>query len=772
MTERTIHWIIKHPVITTILLIASTLALASGGQHLSFSNDYRLFFSESNPQLQAFEELQTTYTKSDNVTIVIAPKDKDIFTRETLAAVEALTEAAWKTPYSTRVDSLTNFQHSYAEEDDLIVEDFVTDAEELSDSDLQSLRNTALTEPLIVNKVISKKGDVTGVNISVFLPDDESHLATPKVLQHIENLVSEFEAKYPDIEFHITGIVALNNALQYYSEADIKTLIPITLAFVILGLTFLLKSSVGTICTLIIVSTSVVAAMGVAGWSGIVLTPSSVGAPTIIATLAIADCVHILTNYMFARSNGESKSNALLESLRLNISPILLTSITTIIGLLAMNFSDAPPLRDLGNIAAIGVAMAFIFSVTLLPALIMLMPDRRPQKESAEYNHAMNSIAMFVLNHHTALLIGMTTLIIFVSAFISQNQLNDEFHKFFDEDTQIRQSTDFTNDNLTGIYEIHYALNSGEANGVSKPDFLRTLDEFAQWYMRQPNVVHVYSIADIMKRLNKNMHNDEEHWYTLPDQSNLSAQYLLVYEMSLPFGLDLNDRINLDKSATRLTVTLNNLTSSELLAIEQSAQQWLKEHAPESMWTQGASAPIMFAHIGARNIHSTLVGIVIALALISIILIFALRSFKIGLISLIPNLAPIAMAFGCWGMLVGQIGFAMSTVASMSLGIIVDDTIHFLSKYLHARREKFMSPEEAIRYAFLTVGRALWTTSFVLIAGFLVLAFSDFQFNSGTGILMAITIGCALLADFFFLPPLLLLLEKHFKSQPNNTTTR
>lgn len=760
MTERFAKWVTAHPYLVILMTLILVVAAASGVRLLGFSNDYRLFFSADNPQLQAFEELQRTYTKSNNVVIVIAPDSGDVFSREVLAVVERLTEAAWQTPYSTRVDSITNFQHTYAEGDDLIVEQLVEDAPQLTDAEIQAIRASALNEPLLVNKLVSPAGDVTAINVAVYLPEAEAHRATPEVMEFIRGFVTEAEQQHPEIDFYLTGIVAMNNALQEYSEADLKTLVPATFIVAVIGLALLLRSTAGTLSTVLVVFFSTAAAMGLAGWLGIVLTPSSIGAPTIIATLAIADCVHILTHFLFARRGTGGKQKAMIESLCLNFKPIVLTSVTTAIGLLSLNFSDAPPLRDLGNIAAMGVMVALVLSIALLPALMMILPVRAPKKLQG-VNTTMMPVADFVIAHRNRLLWGMGLLIALLAAAVPQNRLNDEFHKFFSEDTAVRQATEFTDRNLTGIYEIHYSLAAGEPGGISSPEFLKTLQAFADWYRQQPHVVHVHSLVDIMKRLNKNLHEDNPDWYRIPERRDLSAQYLLLYEMSLPYGLDLNDRINIDKSATRVTVTLTNLSSQELLDLEARAQAWLRDNAPPSMWTAGASSPIMFAHIGERNIRSSLLGTAVALVLISFILIFALRSLKIGLISLIPNLVPALMAFGVWGLSVGQIGFAMSIVASMSLGIIVDDTVHFLSKYLHARRQQGMDAEAAIRYTFATVGRALWVTSLVLIAGFLVLSLSDFEFNSGTGALMALTIFCALLADFFFLPPLLMRLEQH-----------
>ena len=154
-----------------------------------------------------------------------------------------------------------------------------------------------------------------------------------------------------------------------------------------------------------------------------------------------------------------------------------------------------------------------------------------------------------------------------------------------------------------------------------------------------------------------------------------------------------------------------------------------------------------------------LLGTTLALIVISFILVLALRSARIGLLSLAPNLIPAGMAFGLWGMLVGQVGMSLSVVAGMTLGIVVDDTVHFLSKYLRARRENNLNAEQAVHYAFKTVGIALWVTSLVLILGFLVLSQSHFSLNSDMGMMAAMTIAIALIMDFLFLPPLLMKLE-------------
>ncbi len=754
------RFITARPWLVVICVLLAVAALASGMSRIGFTNDYRAFFGKDNPQLLAFDELEKTYNKSDNVMFILAPASEDVFTPPVLQAVAEVTEAAWQLPYSTRVDSLTNFQWSHAEDDDMIVEDLVSD---LESPDIEKIKSVAMSEPRLLGQLVPDRGHVTGVNVTVQLPGVDPNVENPEVVTAAREIRDQIAAKYPDIDIHLTGIVFMNGAFNEATEKDMKSLVPLTFVIILVAIGFILRSWTGIVATLLVVLFSVLSAMGLTGWFGITLTPASSSAPIVILTMAVADSVHMLVTYFDELRRSGDKREAMRESVRINLQPVFLTSITTAIGFLSLNFSDSPPFHDLGNICAMGVIAAFVWSVTILPALMLILPaggKLMKQKES----RFMERLADFVIEKRTALLYGMGLIIVVLAAFVPRNELNDVFVEYFDEQIEFRRASDFADQNLSGLYRIEYSLRSGEAGAVNDPEFMARVDAFAQWYREQPKVVHVSSYTDMLKQVNKNMHADEQQWYKLPEQRELAAQYMLLYEMSLPYGLDLNNQIDVDKSATRVTVSLRTMSVKEVLAIEEQAQKWLPENGG-IVDSEGSGTTVMFSHITKRNIKSMIVGTSIALVLISALLIFALRSLQIGLISLVPNLVPALMAFGLWGLLVGQVGLSLSIVTGLTLGIVVDDTVHFLSKYLRARRERGLSSEDAVRYAFKTVGKALCVTSVVLIAGFLVLTFSTFKMNSSMGLMTAITICFALMADFFFLPPLLIKFEEKWNAR-------
>ncbi|WMN62530.1 efflux RND transporter permease subunit [Vibrio parahaemolyticus] len=739
---------------TIFLIIVATI----GGKNLYFRGDYDIFFDGTNKQLLAFDEIQTTFAKTDNLAIVIAPEDGDIFTPQTLSLIQKITVDAWQVPYSSRVDSIANYQHTEAFDDDLLVEDLLYSEYELTPERISKVKSIALSEPVLKSALVSEKGDVTVVNITVQLPEMDKTAEVEEVVSSINAMIDRYQRAYPDVTFHKAGIIAMNHAFMTAAQDDSSTLVPTMLVVILVFLTIMLRSILSVIATLIVIIGSVMATMGISGWAGMFLSTATVNVPTLIMTLAVADCVHVIATMRQSMKNGFTKAQSIERSIALNFVPILITSVTTAIGFLMMNMSDSPVLRDFGNLSALGVMVACFLSVTLLPALLKLLPIHVKMETSQDQKHVMDRLGDFVVSQRRALLPLSVAVIVVCASLIPLNKVNDESVEYFGQRNEFRQAADFMEERISGMTNISIAIKTNESQGIAAPDFLNTIGEFSSWLRGQPETDHVATLADVYKRLNKNMHGDNEAYYSLPQERELAAQYLLLYEMSLPYGLDLNNQINVDKSSIKMVLTVANLGSVELVDLENRIYQWFAEHAPQ--YQVVASSPsLMFAHIGETNMASMLSTLPITLVLISALLIFALRSVRLGLISLMPNIAPAVIGFGLWALISGEINLGLSVVVTLTLGIVVDDAVHFLSKYQRARREG-QTAEQAVRYAFHTVGRALWITTVVLVAGFSVLAMSSFRLNADMGQLSAIVIFIALVVDFLFLPTLLMLFDK------------
>lgn len=764
-------WVLNHKFLVVFFSLLTIGFVGSGAKNLTMSSDYRYFFGPDNPQRIAFENFQDVYAKDDSALIVIEHQSGTVFTKETLTAIKDLTDQSWKVPFSTRVNSLSNYQHTEAMGDDLTVRDLVgghgTPA--LSDAYIAKIKNIATTEPLLVHGLVNPEGSVTAVNVQVTMPQTNPNEVT-MVAAHVRKMVKEWQVKYPGHKVYLSGMAFMNNAFNEAAMNDMTTLIPMMYLIILVIMVILLRTVFTVINTFFIIMLSVVGAMGFAGWAGIPITPPSSIAPTVILTLAIADSVHLLKAIIAFMKKGLSKADAIVEAMRINFVPIFLTSLTTAIGFLSLNFSDTPPFHDLGNITAVGVTFAFILSITLLPVLTSILPLRVKaevgEKESSN-NKYLKCYALWVIKNKSPIIFATLFLSIFLGLQIPKIKLNDQYVNYFDESIQFRRDADYVMKKLTGLYQINFDLRSGESQGISRPDFLKNVESFSDFAKTVDGVTHVSTITDIYKRLNKNMHGDDSTYYKLPEGRELSAQYLLLYEMSLPYGLDLNNQIDVDKAGTRVIVTFTNLDSETLLKRNATLENWLINNTPKEMHTLGTSPAVMFANVTERNVRSMAWGTLFAFLLISVVLILSLKSVRYGMVSLLPNMVPTFLAFGIWGLTVGEAGFAIAVVTSVTLGIVVDDTVHFLSKYVRARREKGLNAEEAILESFNGVGTALIATTVILTAGFSILMLSPFLMNWTLGALSALTIAIALVVDFTFLPAILVAFDS--KKEYTNT---
>lgn len=753
--------VIQFRWLVLIGVVVMTFGAGAGMSKLEFAANYRTFFSDENPELAAFENLQATYTKNDNILFVIEPENEGetAFTNNTLAAVEALTEEAWKIPYAIRVDSVSNFQYTKAIEDDLIVEDLVIDAKNLLPAELLSRKQISIDEPLLVNQLVTPSGEVTAINVVLQYPEKDL-MEVPEAVNAARALRDRIETEFSGINISLTGVSMLNNTFSEVGQMDAGTLMPLMFLVILVMAWLILRSFAGTVTILLVIAFSTIVGMGVAGFFGVKLTPISMSATTVILTLAVADSIHILISLRGLMREGLTKFEAIPEAVRLNFMPVTITSVTTIVGFLSLNFSDSPPFWHLGNITAVGIGAAWLFSITLLPALMSLLPVKVKEAHEAEWSQIMMTrLADFVIANYRKLLVGISIVVLAFIAFIPTITFNDQWVEYFDERVEFRTDSDRALKHF-GLYPIEFSVPALDPGGISEPEYLGNLEKFAIFLRSQPEVIHVYSISDIMKRLNKNMHGDDQSFYRIPDNRELSAQYLLLYELSLPYGLDLNDRINVDKSATRVTAMLHKATTSETKTFLANSRQWMEDNWPDYMQAQPTSAQVMFTYITDRNVHNMITGTIAAIFAIALIMIVALRSFSLGMLSMIPNGLPLLMTFGAWALLIGEVGFSVATVASISLGIIVDDTVHFLSKYVRARNEKGLSAEDSIRYAYRNVGMAIVVNTIILIVGFLVLTTSAFKMNVDMGLMTIMSILFALLLDFLFLPALLLVIGK------------
>ena len=751
-----ISWVVEHPKLILICTILIVAIFAVGLKNLSISNDFRVYLSKDNPQLIAFESFESHYVKSDSATFVVTAKQGDIFTKNGLTLINELTERSWLVEYAYRVSSLTNYQYTESNNDEIITDYFVDDSSRLDPAALDEIRRIALSEKRLIHSMIPPDGKLTVIVINLYL-DKNTPNASITVTEEMETIRDQFRKRYPGFQIDNGGSTAFNTTLARAVENDLSRLMPLSYAIIFIGLFFFLRSFFAASAIFLLITTCLICTFGLFGWFAPVLTPIAGFAPSILLSIMVADSVHVLITYFHQIDQGTNKPQAIKNSLQLNFMPILVTSITTIIGFLSLNFSTSPPYRDLGNMVAFGVLIALLFSLFFLPSIMMLLPLR--QNNKTERFSSLTRLSDFIINRKKELIVFVSSLVIFLAMFIPNNKLSDNWSNYFDDSFSIIKLVTRIDGYLTGVNALEYSFESNTKRGIFDPKYLQQMDDFESWYLSQDKIVSVKSLSQLMKDLNQVMHDDDPSWYRVPETSELAAQYLLFYEFGLPEGLGLNNLVTIHKDASRFSVSMSYAGSDELLAMDKKALSWLKENAPAIKAVPATGLGLVFAHIADRNITSLLLGTLLALVGISIVLMLVLKSFKYGLISLVPNIIPATMAYGLWGLTFGYVDISLSIVACSTLGIVVDDTVHFLHKYILARKSG-KNAEDAVRESFSRVGLALVTTTVVLAGGFIILSISHMNTSAAIGFLMSVTLVFALLVDFLLLPPLLLYFDK------------
>ena len=765
--ERFAEFVVNNRIKVAIVTMLLAFGVFAGIPNLKLDTDGRVFMAADNPDKIRLDRFEQEFAKDDNLAIIIVPADGEVFTPRTLGAIGAMTEDLWNLPYVRLVNSITRFQNTYADGDMMVVEDLVPEPDMVTDEDAAAARAVALDRIEIRNSLINEDASATAISVIFRLPGIDLVSEIPNINAEFEPLLEKYRAAYPDIQFKASGSVAISQAFATASQKDGETLTPAMLVAMLVIVGVLLRSATGSLLILILATLSALVSLGALGWTRIPINSATAVAPLMVITLAVASSVHVLSS---VRQTMQETADRTVWARRAIIDHGLGISVavfTTAIGFLSLNFSISPPFRQLGNMVAGGMIGVWIFTMFLLPGLICWLPIKQ-NKRTASVDSFMVALGEFVIRHQKRLLIGIPVVIIAFGAGISQIKLEDDFLRYFDESFETRQATDLYETELGGLNVLEYSVDTGVENGINSVEYLQTLNDLSTFLRDQPEISHIRSLSDTIKRLNMNMNSDDPAYYRIPESDEEASQFLFLYELSLGYGMDLTDQINVDRSSTRVSAFVGYATTRQLIALDEKIQSWFSENAPE-LKSPVTGQTHVYTMISARDVPSMLQGTSLALVFISFVIFLVLRNFKLGLVSLVPNLVPAIMGFGLWGYMVGNVTLAVSIVVAMTLGIVVDDTVHFILKYANARK-RGDSAEDSVRYAFKSVGMALTVTSLGLVIGFAILGQSGFAVNRDMARLTAITLSFALFVDFLFLPPLLIFLDR-MKTMKTSTAT-
>ncbi|MGI9283958.1 MAG: efflux RND transporter permease subunit [Pseudomonadales bacterium] len=761
MLGRFSQLVIQWRYLLAVAVIALVAWLASLTGSIGFDTNYKIFFKASDPIVTAYDQIEEEFSSSYSLIYIVDVQQGDLFTEQRLRLLEQLSNAVKLQGNVQRVTSLANFQFTEAQGDDLLVNDLI-DSRAGATLDAEKIRRVALGEPQLAGHLVAADGTASVIIANVLIAERDTK-AKRELQQEARELIDTLTSAQPDVRIRLNGQLAIDGAIEEIATRDAANVESLTLLAILIFIQVLFRSLALTAGAIIVMLSSVAATAGFSSVCGYSFNAINVTALYVVLFLAVVDCIHLASGYLDNLLRGLDRQKAMHTAFEKNFPAISYTSITTALGFLGLNFSDSPPFNELGNLVAYGVLFAWFATFSVFPALVLTLPINTTKYRPIHSKQQFVLLENTFLKHPQKLFYGSILIVGIGALGVLFNETNDDVFDSFKKDEPVRVSADFIDHKLSGLDTLEFVLDSGETDGVYDPAYLAAVEEFRLWLLQQTQAKHVATLTGTLKRLNKSMHGDHQDWYVLPDNRGLTAQYLLLYELSLPEGLDLTDQTNLDKSALRLTVHLKKMTSREILQTHQRAMQRLRD-IPQFAQITAASPALMFAHVGEHNLRSMLSGAVVALLLIFIAIAFAFRSATLSLFCMLPNLLPIIFAIGVWGYFYGKISVATTMVFSIAIGIVVDDTIHFVNSYLHFRKNEGVAPRDAVVKTYRSVGKALMMTTLVMATGFLIPSFvADMYANVLWYRMMIVVIVSALIIDLGFLPVLLVKIDPWLK---------
>jgi predicted RND superfamily exporter protein len=737
--------------IALALYIVLVLFGAIGLTKLTIGSDTRVLFSETHRHMVNFVEFERRFAPG-NYAVMALEANRSFLEPDLLAAINAITEQAWTLSGVRKVESLSNHQFVYGDDEGLELLEIGESGQHITEAYGRHLREIIGEEPTLWDRLISRD-EKSVLIVASFTLDRESSDDVRLLMVALNQLVKETEQAY-GIKGYIAGDIA---SLATYREAaltDALTLIPAGLCVALLLVVLVLgdKRHLYPLVANLIGGTIVT--VGISGWLGEPINPVTIVTPLILFSLVTASSLHIFI--CFQRNAHKDAAAAAEHTIRNTYPPVIAANIFTVLGFFSLLFSSAsPPIRTLGIMAIGGVLTTVVGYLSiyvvylsrnrryseskLVSALTTLVPEAvatlLPYKKST---------SLFILLLVATSLYGATRL-----------HFNEAFMRFFDTRYEFRIANDFVEASHGGGQIFDYTIFAPEGKSILDPEYLATLEEFQSWLNTQDNVSYSSSIVQIVRRISSALSgvNSDYQDYALPSSREEIAQYVLLYEMSLPLGQDLSSVMNQNKTASRFSFAVKNVTSQDIRYLSDDIQKWFSQNAPDYKLDLGTGMGMMFAYLATDIARDVFLGLLVSITLITAIVYVFLRSILLTTFVFMANVLPVVIVFGIWGLIDGSVGMAASIVIALVVGVAIDDSIVFIWALSKATKNPEMSsPTHAVLAAVEEVGPAIITSSIALSIGFGLMVLSGFQVTKELGSLSAVIVLVACFFDLFVLP--------------------
>ncbi len=759
---RLIDILVNHRWLLAGLTVLLCSLVISGVRHTQLDSRDGAILADGDPYKAQVDRVRADFPGSPSV-LFMFERTPHIFTRDALLAMEDLTanfgEIDGAVAASTLMNRRLNESDALRYDRDYLFPLLDT----LSDADIDEIRSIALADENLTDSLLSATGDVALAQVKYTPPEDtqESRLM---VARSIIALRDRLRRDHPGVE-----VYALSGAMfeldGYEAQVrDSQVLMPLVIVVAVGLLWFCLRSVSFALALFAVSFASVALAVGSYGWLGIAFNQISNLGPIVVFVVAIAHGIHLVSVYAQGLHEGRDRESAMRESLAINLQPVSLATLTTAIGFLSLNYCTSPGIYGFGNVVAIGVLWAYVLSLAVLPAIILALPTAKTPRALGIVKF-IDTVKGWVANREGLMFWGWAAIMISTLAMLPLNKMDFSQLAFVDEDSDLHHVMTALADKIGNDRSLVYGIYSEDYYGITETDFLEQVDAFSQWLEKQPEASFVTSYADLLRNRNLAENDDDPAYDRLPDDKLQIIDYLVGYQLVQEIEPNLEPIFNSDYSAIRLIVGTSNLTNLQMVEFNDRIETWVSENISTGVEVLHGDNSILMARLNRSITVELMQGFTLSLALITLALIVGLKSMRYGLLSIIPNLFPATIVFGFWGLFMGEIGPYVLMLFSISIGLVVDDSVHILSKYLSARREG-KSPDQSVQYSLDKAGSAITITTISLAVGTFILIFSGTFYFQNVSLLLTPIIVVALLLDLMFLPALLLRFERWQSRSP------
>lgn len=748
-------------IVASLVLLPAILVT---GPEIPFDNSTERYFVAGDPALIEYDNLIELF--GDNEYLIVgfeaAPGAADIFTADTLRDIGRVSDFLEYHEYISQLRSISTFQYIHADGDDLSTDYLIDDIEELIESPaaIERVKTILNDEPLALDTLITRDFRHTRIAARVEYRGDTSETKI-QLVQDLYRFVEEENIASDDYILHLSGYPLVQERFETVSAEDTGFLIPIMVVVMLVILFASFRSVVATVIPWLIIACGILLVLEIQAYLGIPHTTIDSGAlvPTLII-IGIGITVHVLLEFFYFMRAGNSGIDSARSTI-LNIwQPAFFTAITTSAGFYALSITKIMPIKEFALLGAIGPIILFLFALSVLPAALSYMKsipnDTANILDAGVISSITGGVPDFTLKNKYKLLVLGLIVLVFSLWNIPNIKIDTNYVTLFKEQSPTRLDIIYFDDVYRGMMNLDIILDSGEVDGIKEPAFLTQLKEIESWLVERDTLGPVNSLVDYLQEINQSLNGDDPDYFRLPDSKEMTAQFLLLYDSS-GANEDLSDIKDFDNRFARLVVPVVNMPASAMKEELDSIEAYLRENYSQLQ-------PVITGTMALYTVQDIYISegmaqsFIIALSVITVFFIFLFKSFKYGILSIIPSVLPIILAGSFAGWLGIYLDQSAVIIFAMTMGLAVDDAIHVMSRYLLAKNSG-SNTKQSIQRAMDESGRAVIFSSMVLVFGFSVLCFGSFTTVIYVGLFGSIIMSLALLGDMIFLPAILHLID-------------